>query len=74
MLGWIFKPFINYGHREVLHHPAWGVVVLVLPIWELIQYFDIGLGMWFFVGAVFAIEGHIVNDWVYSRWNKWLKL
>lgn len=69
-LGFIWAPFCGYGHREVLHHITWGPFIQVAPVWIIVQAANINLGIWFFVGAVFALEGHIWSDKVYSRLKK----
>jgi uncharacterized metal-binding protein len=62
----IWKPF---DHREVLHHPAWGPFILIAPFWILFQVLDIEFGTWVIIGAVVAVEGHIIVDWEYSGWK-----
>lgn len=61
----IYKPFTNYGHREVLHNPLWGLVVLVLPLKVICEMFvpvEMPGAYWF--GMVWAVEAHIVTDWI----------
>ncbi|MDD4521705.1 MAG: hypothetical protein PHW84_01970 [Methanosarcina sp.] len=66
----IWKPFVEFGHREVLHHWAWGPVVLVgwwlIPaLWMGINVSEITLA-----GAVLMLWCHIVCDKVYSFYKK----
>jgi len=70
-LGFVWSPFKNFGHREALHHVTWGPFIQVAPVWIGCQQEGINFGMWFFIGAVFALEGHIWSDKVYSRFKKW---
>jgi uncharacterized metal-binding protein len=70
-LGFAWSPFCGYGHREVLHHITWGPFIQVAPVWIIVEAADVKLGMWFFIGAVFALEGHIWSDKVYSKVMKY---
>lgn len=62
----IFRSFSDFGHREVLHHWAWGPVILIgwwlIPaLWVGIKVSEITL-----VGAVLMLWCHMFCDMVYS--------
>ena len=62
----IFRSFSDFGHREVLHHWAWGPVILIgwwlIPaLWVGIDVSEITL-----VGAVLMLWCHMFCDMVYS--------
>lgn len=64
----LYKPFTDYGHREVLHNPLWGVIVLVLPIKYIVDacmlYIPLDLtALWY--GMIWAVWMHIFADWAF---------
>lgn len=62
-----FKAFTGFGHREVLHHFFWGPFILITPFWMILEHFGIDIPTESLVGAVLALEGHIIADWCYSE-------
>lgn len=62
----IFAPFADFGHREVLHHYAWGPFVLIG--WWLIPALWVGYSIHIemIAGAVLMLWCHMFTDMVYS--------
>ena len=70
ILKFIWKPFINAGHREILHNPIWGSWILCLipsvPIfWHIYNTGDF-TDLWILIGLVIATETHIFCDVLHS--------
>lgn len=66
----IWKPFINAGHREILHNPIWGpwVLCLIPSVPLFIHIFNTGdfTDLWILYGLVVATETHILCDIISS--------
>jgi len=68
----IFSPFTDFGHREVLHHYAWGPFVLIG--WWLIPALWTGhtVHIETIAGAVLMLWCHIGADIVYSGCKRYV--
>jgi uncharacterized metal-binding protein len=62
----IFSPFADFGHREVLHHYAWGPMILIG--WWLIPALWAGYAVHIetIAGAVLMLWCHMSMDVLYS--------
>jgi len=74
ILKFIWKPFINAGHREILHNPVWGPWILCLipsvPLfWHIYNTGDF-TDLWILIGLVVATLAHISCDWISSGTKK----
>jgi len=70
----IWKPFINAGHREILHNPIWGPWILCLipsvPLFMHIYNTGDFTDLWILYGLCVATETHIMCDWISSGTKK----
>jgi len=64
----IWRPFVDAGHREILHSIGWGPFILITPVWLILR-FKFGIDVWeeSIIGAVLALWGHILADKIYSN-------
>ncbi len=70
----IWKPFINAGHREILHNPIWGpwILCLIPSVPILLHIYSSGdfTDMWILYGLCVATEAHIGCDALKSGFDK----
>ena len=75
---WIFKviwkPFVEAGHREILHSKLWGAPILCfipsIPIFLDIYTNRNFENLWILFGLCAATELHILCDYLSSGWNE----
>jgi uncharacterized metal-binding protein len=69
----IFAPFVDAGHREILHSKLWGAPILCfipsIPILLRIYSTRDFVDLWILVGLTMATGLHIAVDYVSSGWN-----
>lgn len=69
----IFRPFTEWGHREILHHLIYGPFILI-GLWLLpALYFKFEVSGFLILGAVLMLWTHIITDKFYSGIKKIIK-
>lgn len=69
----IWKPFVEAGHREILHHWIYGPFILI-GVWLLpALYCGHQISGFLIIGAVLMLWTHIVTDTCYSGIRKIIK-
>lgn len=59
---YIWKPFSDAGHREILHHFFWGPVILIGSLWFPLYLAGVSFPAEYWYGMIWAIEMHIIID------------
>jgi len=62
----IWYPFVDAGHREILHNPIWGPFILMSFLWIPLTLAGIDVKTESIIGAVLMLWTHIITDKVYS--------
>ena len=65
-LKFIWLPFVEAGHREILHNPVWGAAILcfipAIPIAANAYYTHNFENVWILIGLIGSTELHIFTD------------